>query len=227
MKACHLSDTHDVYQDLSMLVEADTEIVFITGDLTYKGSNHELKVLLQQLRKLKAKVPHVVVIPGNHEVGCQKRERLWKYCFKRIGVHFLVHESITIEGINIFGTPWTPWFFGWAYQYYNPSYASQTVGEYLATGQEVWAAVPENTHVILSHGPPANVLDGCRNGHVGCPDLAARIRELPNVKYSLFGHVHEGYGTETIDGVLYSNASIMTGKYKFLNKPIYFDLEIT
>lgn len=215
LKACHLSDTHDVYVDLKKLIPSDTDIVFITGDMTYKGHNWELKLFLDQMRDLKKYFKHIVVIPGNHEVGCEKNEKMWRWLFKRIGAHFLVHESVVIEGINIFGSAWTPWFLDWAYN--------------IPRGEErkYWEKIPSNTQVLLTHGPPYEILDSCRNGNVGCPELRKKVlNELPFLKYHLFGHIHESKGTLCQNGIFFSNASIMDGKYRFVNGANIFEINL-
>lgn len=225
MRACHISDTHDCHQDLNLIVPQDTEILFFTGDMTYRGAEWEIKLLLEQFKKLSTRIPHIVGILGNHEVGCQGKEVELKQRFKDVGVTLLHNDSIEIEGVKIFGSPYTPYFFGWAYQYQNAIYAAQYEDEDLMTGEEVWDQIPEDTTVVLSHCPPQFILDTCRNGSVGCPHLRRRIESIFSVRYNLFGHIHEGYGMTKVGGVTYSNGSIMDGKYKFVNKPNCFDLE--
>lgn len=224
MRVCHLSDTHDVHQDFNLLVPEDTEIVFFTGDMTYKGAEWELNILLEHFIRLKQRIPHIVGCLGNHELGAEGKEDEWKMRFASAGVILLDHESVEIEGIKIFGSPYSPWFFDWAYSYHNPKMGTQQ-GDDQKDGTEVWASIPEDTQVLLTHGPPQDILDLCRGGHVGCSVLRHRIEQIPSIKYHMFGHIHEGHGLDKINGVTYSNGSIMDGKYRFVNKPNCFDLE--
>lgn len=215
LKVCHISDTHDTYQDISMMIPSDVDIVFITGDMTYRGRVWELDNFVQQIKKIRKIVETVVIIPGNHELGCQKDEELWRKSIEETGAHFLIHESIQIKGINIFGSPWTPEFFNWAYN--------------IQGGDEesLWDQIPHNTQILLTHGPPYGILDLCNGGHVGCKYLRNKIfHGLPVLKYHLFGHIHEGYGTREISGIFFSNASVMDGGYNFVNPPIIFEVEI-
>lgn len=225
MKACHISDTHDVHRDLDEVVPEGTDILFFTGDLTYKGAEWELNLLLEHFLRLKQRVPHIVGCLGNHELGAEGKEKYWKQQFKDVGIILLDHESVEIEGIKIFGSPYTPWFFDWAFSYHNPKMGTQQ-----SNGQkdamEVWATIPEDTQILLTHGPPECILDLCRNGHVGCPVLRNRIEQVASIKYHMFGHIHEGYGMTEVAGVTYSNGSIMDGKYRFVNKPNVFDLTL-
>lgn len=223
MRACHISDTHDVHQSLNMLVPNDIDIVFFTGDMTYKGSDWELEILLENFKTLKQRVKYVVGCLGNHEVGAEGKEAHWKEQFKEVGVVLLDHEAIEIEGIKIFGSPFTPWFFDWAFSYHNPNFGDH-VQEQDKHGIEVWNDIPEDTQVLLTHGPPKFILDQCKDGAVGCFTLRQKIESIPSIKYHMFGHIHEGYGLTNVSGVTYSNGSIMDRKYRFVNKPNCFDL---
>lgn len=215
MKACHISDCHDVYQDLNLLVPQDVEILFITGDMTRRGKEDELECFMTDLIKLKRRINHIVCVFGNHEIGCQGREQEYKMKFGAIGVILLNHESMEIEGIQIFGSPYTPEFFGWAFMYKRED------------GEKVWSGIPSGTQVLLTHGPALDILDWGPDGHVGCSELRFKVLHgLPVLKYHLFGHIHESYGSVEINGIFFSNASIMNGSYRFINQPRCFDLEV-
>ena len=224
MRACHISDTHDVHQDLNMIVPQNTEILFFTGDMTYRGAEWEFVKLLEQFKVLSARIPLIVGCLGNHERGAEGNEEELKRRFKEVGVTLLHHESIEIEGIKIFGSPYSPWFFDWAYSYYNPNMGTQQRDD--RSGKEVWEDIPEDTSILLTHGPPYLILDQCRNGAVGCPDLRRRVESIFSIRYHMFGHIHESAGITKVGGVTYSNGAVMDGKYKFVNKPNCFDLTI-
>lgn len=213
MRACHISDCHDVYQDLNVLVPQDIDILFITGDMTYRGRESEIEFLMLDLVKLKKRIKYIVCVFGNHEVECQGREQEYKLKFASIGVTLLNHESVEIEGVRTFGSPYTPEFFDWAFMYKRED------------GEKVWDQIPSGTQVLLTHGPALGILDLCPNGHVGCEDLKNKILYgLPSLKYHLFGHIHESYGTMEEKGIFFSNGSIMNGSYRFINPPIVFEL---
>jgi Icc-related predicted phosphoesterase len=211
-----MSDTHDTYQDISMLVPEGTDIVFITGDVTYHGKPEELNRLKYQLKKiLSNKAKHVVMTVGNHEKGCETNPQLWIDSMKEIGVKLLMHEAIEVEGYKIFGSPWTPWFGGWAYNYYR-------VAGYLK-----WQDIPVDTEILLTHGPPYGILDDVHGENVGCVNLFNKINsDLPNLRYHLFGHIHETHGEKEYRGITFINSSIMNGNYKFANKPHEFWLDV-
>lgn len=214
LKCVHISDTHDTFQDISMLIPELTDIVFITGDVTYHGKPEELARLKEQLKKITNKADHVVMIVGNHEKGCEANPQLWIDSMKEIGVKLLMHEAVEVEGYKIFGSPWTPWFGGWAYNYRRHE------------GFDKWEAIPADTEILLTHGPPYGILDFVYGEKVGCIDLFNKINSgLPDLKYHMFGHIHETHGEAQYKGTQFLNSSIMNGSYRFVNKPHHFWLE--
>ena len=86
--------------------------------------------------------------------------------------------------------------------------------------------IPEGIDILLTHGPPLNVLDlvpydGMKSA--GCPKLAERIQKV-RPKLHVFGHIHEGYGMHMKNGTTYVNASIYNNQIPgLLNKPIVLD----
>ena len=226
LRACHISDTHDVNQSLNMLVPNDIDIVFFTGDMTYRGADWELQKLLENFKALKQRVKYIVGTLGNHEKGAEGKEAEWKQKFLDVGVILLDHESVEIEGIKIFGSPYTPWFFDWAFSYRNPEFNLSVQDEDSRLGKHVWENIPEDTNIVLTHGPPKFIQDLCRSGHAGCHALRERIESIPSITHHMFGHIHESYGITEINKVTYINSSIMNGKYNFVNKPHLFNLEV-
>ena len=215
MRACHISDCHDVNIDLDNLVPNGIDILFITGDMTYRGRPEELSALLDQLTILRARIKYIICVAGNHELGCEQDVHGWKEAFCRAGCVLLHHESIEIDGVKIFGSPYTPAFFDWAFMY-DPKDASS-----------YWDQIPSDTQVLLTHGPPYGILDKCPNGNVGCPTLRDKVlNDLPNLKYHMFGHIHPSFGKTEISGVEFSNGSIMNDRYKPVYKPLTFDLKV-
>lgn len=81
--------------------------------------------------------------------------------------------------LRVYGCPLTPEFGAWAFQY--PAIT------------DVWTRrIPDDSDVVVVHGPPALHHDGERE-HKGDGYL---LRELRRVKPRLvvFGHIHDGYG---------------------------------
>jgi Icc-related predicted phosphoesterase len=123
---------------------------------------------------------------------------------------------LTIEGLKIWGSPITPWFYGdrWAFNKHR--------GEEI---NNVWNTIPNDTDVIITHGPPAKIRDFIPSSreYVGCSDLLHRIQVI-QPKLVCFGHIHEGYGLHKIDETTFVNASICDANYDPTNKPVKIEL---
>jgi Icc-related predicted phosphoesterase len=99
-------------------------------------------------------------------------------------VHFLQDRSCEIDGIR---------FFGLAYNH--PE-----------------SLIPDEVDVLITHEPPIMILDETVGIHWGNSPLRNRVFEV-KPKYHLFGHAHEAYGEETIDGITFSNGSSLNDNY--------------
>ena len=84
--------------------------------------------------------------------------------------------------------------------------------------EQLYAAIPEDTDVLVTHAPPYGILD--RDGSIlyGSRELLEKVRAI-RPRLHLFGHIHKSHGT-TSDGVtVFSNAAIMDEGYDSLNGP--------
>jgi Icc-related predicted phosphoesterase len=92
----------------------------------------------------------------------------------------------------------------------------------------VWQQIPEDTDVIVVHGPPKGVLDFShkRDGSIemcGCSALKKRIDKI-KPKLVLFGHIHNNRGiinsgvmSPGESNIVYSNGSVVTdGEFGWL-----------
>jgi hypothetical protein len=129
---------------------------------------------------------------------------------------YLEDSSTVIEGISIYGSPWQPWFYDWAFN--------------LQRGPEIrrkWEAIPANVDILITHGPPIGHGDECVSGQrAGCVDLLYEIQHRIKPKFHVFGHIHEGYGVTTDGTTTFINASTCTIRYKPVNPPIVFDIAL-
>jgi len=105
-------------------------------------------------------------------------------------VHFLQDKSIEINGVK---------FFGLAYNHNENM-------------------IPSDTNVLVTHEPPVMILDESSGVHWGNAPLRNRITEI-KPRYHLFGHAHEGYSIEKQEGIVFSNASLLDDKNRFVRKP--------
>lgn len=233
LNCMHISDTHQeniadiVISDLKKQDLGTMDILFISGDLTYRGDIDKLKDCAEQCEDLVKNryVKDIVVVPGNHDKSfdVKFKKNSWfnpeiakKQFENKEGVHLVVHKAIEIQGVKIFGSAWTPEFMGWAFGYY-PDQA-----------KDIWGDIPQDCQVLITHGPPQFILDEVMEymkiKYTGCPVLAQEIVKRPSIKFHLFGHIHEGYGKVEKDGTTYINSSIMDRRYRPVNKPQYFEV---
>lgn len=201
-----MSDLHNI--DMFYKVP-DGDILIVAGDICGVGNTTELKefddFLALQTHSVK------LVVAGNHD---------WPFAHstpteaKKLLKHaiYLEDDGIEIYGLKFWGSPWQPWFGGWAF--------NLPRGPKLA---EVWSKIPGDTDVLITHSPPHGVLDTVYGQHVGCKDLATAIKRVrPTVH--VFGHVHQGYGMTDKDGSIFVNASLRDENYLLVNQPIVVDL---
>lgn len=204
-----LSDTHCLHRSVKV---PDGDLLIHAGDMTERYGWEALQDFGAWMRELPH--PHKVAIAGNHDFCCQhdpvRARRLLE------GVTYLQDEQVTIEGLQIYGSPWQPWFYDWAFN--------------LPRGEElrkVWAKIPDKTQILVTHGPPDGMLDLTgRLQSAGCEDLLARVDAIRPVMH-VFGHIHEGHGRKHHHGTWFVNASICDGQYRAVNQPQVFDWDGT
>jgi Icc-related predicted phosphoesterase len=227
-----ISDTHTLHSQITTsIIEARAEILVHCGDFSSTGKDHEVRDFADWLGMLRRKgyVKHCVVIAGNHDMvfdnTCPNALRMYPHAEDRgrimayvsnAGADYIEDDSLIVEGVSFYGVPWTPRFFDWAFQIDSPEQDA-----------EIFARVPANTQVLITHGPAKGIRDLVPRGeNIGSVALRAALDRI-KPRIHAFGHIHETYGQQLLaNGVLSVNASTCTGKYKPTNKPIVIDLEI-
>ena len=197
MKVAHVSDTHGEKPELP-----DADLLIHSGDFTIRGFRIEVYRQLGWLHEHVERYKHgIIVVPGNHDLYVEAHlEKAIEDC-KAAGITLLHNSGITIEGLKFWGSAHTPFYHDWAFM--------------LGKGEEIrkaWAKIPDNTHVLITHGPAAGILDKSYRGHIGCPELLKRILEINPSYYGtlmahLFGHAHEGYGNIKIGDIQFFNSA--------------------
>ncbi len=202
-----ISDTHGRHKELNL---PDGDILIHSGDFSRgRGSLKEVEDFNDWLGILDFE--WIITIAGNHDFPLEKMpekaEALLTNCI------YLRDSEIVIDGIKFYGSPYQPWFHSWAFNLQR--------GQALA---DKWALIPDDTDVLITHGPPYGILDLTHWDQisVGCKDLASRVIKVAP-KAHIFGHIHEGYGRLNFSGIEFINASICNPNYK-LNEPIVFEI---
>lgn len=214
-----ISDTHLKLKELEI---PEGDILIHSGDATMQGKTREIMTFNDELETIKDKFKRIVFIPGNHDFGFQNNAREAIPALKN-ATDILIDKSVTIDGLKIYGSPWQPWFYNWAFNFYEfDAFGGGTQAQYK------WSQIPDDTDILVTHGPPYGILDEVLRydeeiEHTGCPWLLQRIKVV-KPKIHAFGHIHEGYGSITIEETTFINASSCDEKYKAVNKPIVIDL---
>lgn len=162
---------------------------------------------------------YIIVIAGNHDFFAQEDAEYVKQILMIDGrAIYLQDEAITLGGVKFYGSPWTPKFFNWAFM--------KDRGFPI---RAMWDKIPDDTNVLITHGPPRGILDTAQSEpHAGCDDLLNRVKELPNLKLHVSGHLHGGYGTHKwIDPkhpVTFVNAAQLNDFYQMTHQPIVVEL---
>ncbi|WP_407571633.1 metallophosphatase domain-containing protein [Deinococcus altitudinis] len=208
MKIVCISDTHNRHVELRL---PPGDVLIHAGDYSMRGHVAETEAFLSWF----ANQPHrqKVFIAGNHDWIFQERRENARAMVPE-GVIYLEDEGVTLDGVKIWGSPVTPTFENWAFMH-----TSATIGTY-------WDAIPDNTDVLITHGPAYGVLDRVRphSEHIGCPRLRQVLDTRLRPKLHVFGHIHEDYGQE-VDGTLTSvNASFLDHRYLPVNAPVVVTL---
>lgn len=238
MRIITISDTHSFHDHLTSNANfpnklPDGDLLIHGGDLTGLGKKGEVEAVIEWFTKQSPRYTYgIVFIAGNHDRSFdpkfnyednQKNKPTWLVDILRDiessgNIHYLENSSKTINEINIWGSPITPWFHGdrWAF--------NKRRGEDI---REVWDTIPNNTDIIVTHGPVAYKCDYTYYDklYVGCEDLRNKCREIKPLLH-ISGHIHEGYGWEYDTDTTYVNTSICTLSYDPINKPWRIDLDI-
>ena len=207
-KICAISDTHIQHYDLKI---PKCDIFIFAGDAEIRALD-ELHMFNDLLGTINTK--YCITIAGNHDTYLQKIGQAWcEHLFTN--AIYLQDKEVTIEGLKIYGSPWTPTFMSWAFMKPRRS----------ADLSNVWKQIPENLDILIGHGVPYKILDKSyyENEHVGCEVLQREIfNKMP--KIYIGGHIHEGHGYIEKEGVKFYNVSILDEKYKLVNKPTIIEI---
>ena len=208
MKIIAISDTHGLHESLDI---PDGDILIHAGDLTRHGTLDDVREFNEFLGTLPH--PRKIVIAGNHDFCFEKDRETYEELLTNCV--YLQDQEVIIEGVKFYGSPWQPWFYDWAFN--------------LERGPEIrakWEMIPENTDVLITHGPPYGIGDlTARGENVGCADLLEVGEEIKS-KLHIFGHIHEGYGVTTKGEITYINASSCDHLFQPNNEPIVHEFDL-
>jgi len=198
-----ISDLHGFYPDLE-----GGDLLIVAGDLTARNTDiqHAEYCYWQYYLPYKK----IIFIAGNHDGYIEKRSDLYiDSCDRTAKVAYLQDFGCEFEGLKIWGSPWTPTFYDWHFMKDRGS-----------SIKEKWNLIPDDTDILITHGPPFGVLDQVDDKFCGCEELREAIFRI-KPKLHVFGHIHSQGGKKMdLASTICVNASIMDEEYNPVNKPV-------
>ena len=214
MKIVAISDTHGHHEALDL---PEGDILIHAGDFCPTITLTEAMVFFDWFSEVLG-FKHKVCIAGNHEFPLQDNIDVQREFHETTDFTYLEDSSVSVEGLRIYGSPWTPTFGRMAFM--------RDRGAAIAAE---WNLIPDDVDVLVTHGPPMGILDAVvRRGpfgagipvesHEGCGRLLQAV-ERTKPKIHIFGHIHQGYGQHETEHTRFVNAAIVAGKDLPLNAP--------
>ena len=217
MRIVAMSDTHEYHNRLQV---PDGDLLIHAGDFSMRAKHHDLIQFAQWFKALPHK--HKIFVPGNHDMICETDPH---WARQELGGVIYLDHSVTgrVEGYRIFGSPYTqaiydpsPWFFDY---------------QQGPRSKELWEKIPDGIDILITHGPPKDIMDLVDDPHpgdttnVGDVNLLYRVHEV-KPKVHIFGHIHEGYGSyirDHLDTKFY-NVAVCDGNYNPVNPITVVDI---
>ena len=230
MKLTFISDTHTyMYDNLyNELILPEGDILCFSGDIMSSGYNEgELTHFLKWLSKQPFK--YKIFIAGNHDRFLENYKLIADDIisrFQKNGIVYLNNSSFECEGLKFYGTPYQPYFCGWAFNV--PDFDKLV---------NIYQQIPDDIDVLLTHCPPYGILDQSHRphynnptgeNHLGSMELKEVLDEMKQFNKAprvvAFGHIHgDGGKMIKIDNTLYINASLCDENYDPVNDFITID----
>ncbi len=195
MKIWLISDTHCRHDLLQ--IPSGVEMVVHCGD---ESNAHKSKQNVEEANSFfewyqALPIPQKVFVPGNHSMAIEHGLIKPEYY---PGVTFLIHQLSEFDwtglGVadnrkfKIFGSPYTPWFFNWAYNLARPDLKA------------IWQSIPADVDLLVTHGPPKGILDVTKDWktkepiHIGSLSLTREVLHRIKPTLHAFGHLHDETG---------------------------------
>jgi Icc-related predicted phosphoesterase len=204
LKIVIISDSHGYHRQMDLPAG---DMLIHAGDVSGRGMESQIVDFLDWFTIQ----PHrnKIMIAGNHDFYFDEASETAIKDLIPCNIIYLNDSGVTIDGINIWGSPVSTWFYNWAFNRHKGSDI-----------QKHWELIPHTTDILITHGPAEGIRDRTHNGvHVGCDNLLKRVQEI-KPKIHAFGHIHEGYGSEEQYGVNFINAAVLSASYQLINPPI-------
>jgi Icc-related predicted phosphoesterase len=186
-----ISDTHELHRELDV---PDGDILIHAGDFTrFSKSGAAICDFNEWLAELPHR--HKIVIPGNHEFFLESDSSKRSLVSNAI---VLIDEGVEIMGLKIWGSPTTVLYGG-------------AFGRSSAADRRIlYAGIPDDVDILVTHGPPYEILDGPPGTaqHAGCGELLEAVTRVKPTLH-VFGHIHGAHGMVYTEDTLFVNAAVL------------------
>ena len=151
-----------------------------------------------------------VLIFGNHDGNF---DEIFKKATEYNDIIFLYNDTITLKGLKIFASPYSLLFGNWWFMLSEEELSN------------IYNKIPKNTNILLTHSPPFGILDKTVFGiSAGSKSLEKKLWKVNNLKYHIYGHIHEAHGTKIINNISFNNVSSCNLNYELTNMPTQINI---
>lgn len=218
MRIWFISDTHNQHEFLRV---PKADAVVHCGD----ESTHQVPAMNEpEARRFFAwynelNIPLKIFVPGNHSTAIESG---MVTAADYPEIHFLIHQALERNGVKFFGSPYVPRFHDWAYMRKRTQLDA------------VWQTIPDDTQILLTHGPPKGILDLTTDYEskglvqAGCAALRRHVEQRIQPHIHAFGHLHDEHGISNYGiykrGITqFINCSVCDLRGKFVNNGFVVD----
>lgn len=202
MKLTIISDTHGEQDKLGVLAG---EVLIHCGDMfnMFGSDSDDFERMDEWFGKQKFDL--VLCVGGNHDFPLQNRGNYTTSPFKN--AVYLEGDAFEYQGVKFYGAPWVPQLRGQAFYKDNADLGV------------AWSQIPTDVDVLITHTPPAGVLDVSSRGlKLGCEYLSEELEKRTPVLHC-FGHVHASSGIHRVGNTTYINAAQVNSQYQLCRQP--------
>jgi Icc-related predicted phosphoesterase len=200
MRLTIISDTHGDHEKLGTL---SGDVLIYCGDMFSEGAD-DFEVMDDWFGRQNFDL--IICIAGNHDFEIERRSKYVDNPFR--SAVYLEGRTYTHKNVNFYGAPWIPGL-------HNQAFFKQE-----AELKTIWTEIPANTDVLITHSPPAGILDVSSKGMaLGCQWLCKALDDLA-LKLHCFGHVHAGSGSAEIDSMTFINAALANREYQLARRTL-------
>jgi Icc-related predicted phosphoesterase len=213
MRITFISDTHTKHEEINQHLPGG-DLIIHAGDFMNSGRHASDVAEFAYWFSGLDNYEHKVFIAGNHDRMFEDYPDLARDLLTAYGPEliYLQDKAFEVNGIKLYGSPWQPAFYDWAF---NLPRCGQDL-------MRVWNQIPKDTDILVCHTMPFGHCDVTGNLNVGCELLRVRTDEL-RPKIFVGGHIHSGAGYKWDGYTHFFNASVLDNSYHYKNRPMTID----